>query len=139
MAFLPKYYQSGKAHREIYGQHEWCSTAPDLFMGSSKLRAILLMSFCVSNIIGPLTFQPGGYTLPEYIPAKISSMATGLLAIAAILVLLGLLWRENRKRDREERDAGGYEHVVDSEFMDRTDKEKREFRYFFGEIFRGQR
>jgi hypothetical protein len=108
-------------------------------MGSSKLRAILLMSFCVSNIIAPLTFQPDGHTLPEYIPAKISSMAIGLLAIAAMLVLLGLLWRENRKRDREERDAGGYEHVVDSEFMDRTDKEKREFRYFFGEIFRGQR
>ena len=51
---------------------------------------------------------------PEYIPAKISIMATGLLAIAAILVLLELLWR---KRDREERDAGGYEHVVDWEFM----------------------
>jgi predicted negative regulator of RcsB-dependent stress response len=78
-----------------------------------------------------LTFQPDGHTPPEYVPAKIAIMATGLLAISAVLVLLGLWWWENRRRDQEERDAGGYEHVVDSEFMDRTDKENREFRYSF--------
>jgi hypothetical protein len=140
MAFLPKdakaglligNYMTNTAGAALPLMYSWAAAN---FAGHTKkvtINAILLMSFCVGNIIGPLTFQPDGHTPPEYIPAKIAIMATGLLAIAAVLVLLGLLWRENRKRDQEEREAGGYEHVVDSEFMDRTDKQNKEFRYSF--------
>lgn len=34
-------------------------------------------------------------------------------------------------RDREEMAMGGYDHIPDSEFMDRTDKENQEFRYSY--------
>ncbi|KAF4630253.1 hypothetical protein G7Y89_g7888 [Cudoniella acicularis] len=104
------------------------------FAGHTKkvtINAILLMSFCVGNIIGPLTFQPDGKNPPEYIPAKTAIMVTSVMAVLAILVLVGLWWFGNRKRYREERLMGGYAHVVYSEFMDRTDKENQEFRYSY--------
>jgi hypothetical protein len=99
------------------------------FAGHTKkvtMNAILLMSFCLGNIIGPLTFT--GDTAPVYIPAKIAIMATGLVAIGATGALWWLYLWENRKRDRQA-EAGGVEHVVDSEFMDLTDVQNREFRY----------
>lgn len=140
MAFLPRTAKAGKLIGNYMTNtggvalpliYSWAAAN---FVGHTKkvtINAILLMSFSVGNIIGPLTFQPDGHTPLEYIPAKITIMATGILAICAVSILLTLLWRENRKRDQEERDAGGYEHVIDSEFMDRKDKENREFRYSY--------
>jgi hypothetical protein len=140
MAFLPKNAGAGK----LIGNYMtntggaalplMYSLAAANYAGHTKkvtINAILLMSFCIGNIIGPLTFQPDGKNPPEYIPAKIAIMATGLLAVAAILLLVGLLWLENRRRDREEQAMGGYDHVVDSEFMDKTDKKNQEFRYSY--------
>jgi hypothetical protein len=49
------------------------------------MNAVLLMSFCLGNIIGPLTFT--GATAPTYIPAKIAIMATDLVAIAATVLI----------------------------------------------------
>lgn len=98
------------------------------FAGHTKkvtMNAILLMSFCLGNIIGPLTFT--GATAPVYTPAKIAIMATGAVAIAATLLLLWEFRHENRKRDAM--DTGDREHIVDSEFMDLTDRQNREFRY----------
>lgn len=136
MAFLPKNAGAGK----LIGNYMtntggaalplMYSLAAANYAGHTKkitINAILLMSFCVGNIIGPLTFQPDGKTPPEYIPAKIAIMATGAVAVVAALVLVGNLWRENRRRDAEE--VG--EHVVDSEFMDKTDEENMEFRYSY--------
>lgn len=56
------------------------------------------------DIIGSLTFQLDGHTLPEYIPAKISIIATGILAICGYWFCLGC-YRANRKRNKGERDA----------------------------------
>lgn len=140
MAFLPESAGAGK----LVGNYMtntggaalplMYSLAAANYAGHTKkitINAILLMSFCVGNIIGPLTFQPDGKNPPEYIPAKIAIMATGAVAVVAALVLVTLLWRENRKRDKEEAAMGGYDHVVDSEFMDKTDKENKEFRYSY--------
>ncbi|TVY13479.1 putative transporter protein [Lachnellula arida] len=140
MAFLPKNAGAGK----LVGNYMtntggaalplMYSLAAANYAGHTKkitINAILLMSFCVGNIIGPLTFQPDGKNPPEYIPAKIAIMATGAVAVVAALVLVTLLWWENRKRDKEEAAMGGYDHVVDSEFMDKTDKENQEFRYSY--------
>ena len=90
--------------------------------------------FLREQYIGPLTFYPDDYTLPKYIPAKTSIMVIRLLAIAAILVSWGCcggkIGRGIKRREMQE-----HEHVVNAEFMDRTDKENGEFRYFFGEYF----
>lgn len=95
------------------------------------MNAVLLMSFCLGNIIGPLTFT--GETAPIYIPAKIAIMATGAVAIVATCLLWWKYDHENKRRDRMDREAAerGEEkvHVVDSEFMDLTDKQNPEFRY----------
>jgi uncharacterized membrane protein YoaK (UPF0700 family) len=98
------------------------------FAGHTKkvtINAILLMSFCLGNIIGPLTFT--GSTAPVYTPAKIAIMATGAVAIASTVLMLWKYGNENRKRDRH--DIDDREHVVDSEFMDLTDRQNPEFRY----------
>lgn len=54
-------------------------------------------------------------------------MATGLLAIFVILQFLTLLYRENKKRNKEKADMGGYDDMVDSEVLD-TDKENKDCR-----------
>jgi len=103
MAFLPSKAKAGK----LIGNYMTNTIGASLplvyslaaanFAGHTKkitINAILLMSFCVGNIIGPLTFQPDGKNPPEYIPAKIAIMATGAVAVATVLVLIGVLWRE---------------------------------------------
>lgn len=107
MVFLPKDAKAGLLMGN-YVTNTACAALPLTYScGAANYAAdkkkvtinpILLMSFCVGNIIGSLTFQPDGHTPPEYIPAKIA-MATGLLAIAAVRALLWLFWREVRKRD----------------------------------------
>lgn len=93
------------------------------------MNAILLMSFCLGNIIGPLTFT--GSTAPVYTPAKIAIMATGAVAIAAVVLYLGKVRHENRRRDRlaVEGAEGTAQYVEDFEFMDLTDRQNMKFRY----------
>ncbi len=90
------------------------------------MNAFLLISFCVGNIIGPLTFTEA--SSPNYIPAKVAIIVT--CAVAALLAL-GLqfyyMW-QNRKRERLLH-SGGVEHKVDIEFADVTDRKNPEFKY----------
>ncbi|KIX95322.1 uncharacterized protein Z520_08839 [Fonsecaea multimorphosa CBS 102226] len=87
------------------------------------MNAIVLMSFCVGNIIGPETFR--AKDAPQYIPAKLTIVV--ILSIAIVLAItLDLLYAwENKKRDREE----PQDLPPDYEFLDLTDKENRNFRY----------
>ncbi|KAK5122915.1 hypothetical protein LTR85_003480 [Meristemomyces frigidus] len=90
------------------------------------MNAILLMSFCLGNIIGPLTFTAP--SAPNYIPAKITIIVT--CAVAAVLAV-GLQVHyimENKRRDRLT-DEGIVAHVKDVEFADVTDRQNKEFRY----------
>ena len=87
------------------------------------LNAILLMSFCLGNILGPLTFRNAD--APDYVPAKITIVAVESVVLCAVAVLLLYYRVQNRKRDRE---ASG-EHVVGAEFGDLTDRENKELRY----------
>lgn len=80
------------------------------------------MSFCLGNILGPLTFRNGD--APEYTPAKITIVAVDSTVVVAVLVLLFYYKRENKRRDGLER-----EHRPDIEFSDLTDKENLELRY----------
>lgn len=86
------------------------------------MNAILLMSFCLGNILGPLTFRDED--APSYTPAKITIVAVDLVAILATVVLWGYYIWQNRRRDKME-----VQHKVDVEFADQTDVENKEFRY----------
>jgi MFS family permease len=97
------------------------------FAGHTKkvtMNAILLISFCIGNIIGPLTFRKED--APDYIPAKIAIIVTCAFAgfVAAVLRMY-YRW-ENRRRERfmETR-----EHKQNVEFLDLTDRENKEFIY----------
>ena len=87
------------------------------------MNAIILMSFCVGNVIGPETFQ--AKDAPDYIPAKITIVAVLSTTILLTTILNVLNHWENKKRDREET----VEMPRNYEFMDLTDKENRNFRY----------
>ena len=86
------------------------------------MNAILLIGFCIGNIIGPETFREAD--APDFTPAKITIVAMDASAIfLTILLLIYYKW-ENYRRDRI-----GQEHQPDIEFSDLTDKENQELRY----------
>jgi len=88
------------------------------------MNAILLMSFCLGNIIGPLTFRQQDQ--PDFIPAKITIIVTCGFAAGMALVLRAYYTWENKKRDSE---AEAVESVANEEFLDLTDRENKRFRY----------
>ncbi|KAI7348502.1 major facilitator superfamily transporter [Hortaea werneckii] len=135
MAFAP---EGNKAGKLIGNYFTNCigATLPLLYSfvsanyaGHTKkvtMNAILLMSFCLGNIIGPLTFT--GKSAPQYIPAKITIIVT--CAVAAVLtIMLGFYYKwENKRRDHLAAE-GKIAHVRDVEFSDVTDRHNKEFRY----------
>lgn len=88
------------------------------------MNAILLMSFCLGNILGPLTFRTEDE--PDYIPAKIALVVTVAVAILFAFLLRFYYSWENRRRDTRHE---GEVHQENSEFLDLTDRQNREFRY----------
>lgn len=86
------------------------------------MNAILLMSFCLGNILGPLTFR--NEDAPEFTPAKITIVAVDSTVVVAVAVLLWYYRRENKRRDEAH-----VEHRPDIEFSDLTDRENLELRY----------
>ncbi|ROV93823.1 hypothetical protein VMCG_08817 [Cytospora schulzeri] len=88
------------------------------------INAILLMSFCLANIIGPLTFR--GKDAPEYLPAKITIVVSTAFSCCTTALLMAYYTYENKRRDKL---VGGTEHKENSEFLDLTDKQNLEFRY----------
>lgn len=96
------------------------------YAGHSKkttMSAIVLMSFCIGNIIGPKTFRDSD--APAYIPAKICIVAFLAFAIMLTVALVVLYTWENKRRDK----LGEIEMPPDFELMDLTDKENKRFRY----------
>ncbi|KAF1965479.1 major facilitator superfamily transporter [Bimuria novae-zelandiae CBS 107.79] len=95
------------------------------FGGHTKkvtMNAILLMSFCLGNILGPLTFRDED--APEFTPAKVTIVAVDSTVVIAVLILLGYYRWENKRRDHAH-----IEHRLDIEFSDLTDRENLELRY----------
>lgn len=133
MAFLPESNQAGKLAgnylTHVVGAFLPCSYA---FAAANQaghtkkvtMNAILLMSFCLGNILGPLTFRDKD--APNYTPAKITIVAVDSVAIIATAVLLAYYIWQNKKRDKQ---MAGVEHKPDVEFADLTDRENLEFRY----------
>lgn len=82
------------------------------------------MSFCLGNILGPLTFRNAD--APNYTPAKITIVAVEATVLCAVAVLLVYYRWENRRRD-----AVGAVQRADVGFADLTDRENAELRYKF--------
>ncbi|KAI9730684.1 MAG: hypothetical protein M1834_005652 [Cirrosporium novae-zelandiae] len=93
------------------------------------MNAVLLMAFCLGNIIGPETFRDKDK--PEYTPAKIAIVATCAIAIVFTIILRFVLAAENKRRDQKHM---GDQHKENQEFLDMTDKENPEFRYRLNRI-----
>jgi MFS family permease len=132
MAFLPASNKNGKLIGN-YLTNCIGSSLPLLYSwvaaniaGHTKkvtMNAILLMSFCLGNIIGPLTFRQSDG--PEFVPAKITIIVTCAFAAAAAMGLRAYYTWENKRRER----LGAGERVADEEFLDLTDRENGRFRY----------
>ncbi|KAJ5676232.1 hypothetical protein N7462_009129 [Penicillium macrosclerotiorum] len=88
------------------------------------MNAILLMSFCLGNILGPLTFRTQDE--PDYVPAKIALVATILVAIVTTFLLRTYYVWENRRRGRHHEGEAPSEN---SGLLDLTDRKNGEFRY----------
>ena len=86
------------------------------------MNAILLMSFCLGNILGPLTFRDED--APEFVPAKITIVAVDSTVVVVVVILLAYYRWENKRRDKVV-----IEHRPDVEFSDLTDRENLELRY----------
>ncbi|GFF56461.1 uncharacterized transporter C417.10 [Aspergillus lentulus] len=86
------------------------------------MNAIVLMSFCLGNILGPLTFRTEDE--PDYIPAKIAIVATVSVAIVFSVLLKCYYMFENRRRDMK----GEGQRPENSDFLDLTDMENQDFR-----------
>lgn len=90
------------------------------------MNAVLLMSFCLGNIIGPLTFQDAD--APGFLPAKIAIIATCACTVLLTLCLRFYYVKVNANRDALI-DEGVVERKEDSWLLDMTDRENKEFRY----------
>lgn len=80
------------------------------------------MSFCLGNILGPLTFRDED--APDFVPAKITIVAVDSTVVVAVMILLNYYRWENQKRDK-----ASVAHQADIEFSDLTDWENKELRY----------
>ncbi|ORY01750.1 major facilitator superfamily transporter [Clohesyomyces aquaticus] len=131
IAFLPAEHRAGRLVGNYFTHLTGAflplsySFAACNFAGHTKkvtMNAILLMSFCLGNILGPLTFRDAD--APEFIPAKITIVAVDTSVVLAVGVLLLYYRWENKRRDK-----AGIAHQQDIEFSDLTDRENKELRY----------
>lgn len=82
-------------------------------------------SFSIGNIIGPQTFQ--AKDAPQYIPAKITVMATQAAgAVAAFVLFLYYVWA-NKRKDKQQQGGSSEAH----KWANETDKENATFRYVY--------
>ncbi|KAF2163618.1 hypothetical protein M409DRAFT_26225 [Zasmidium cellare ATCC 36951] len=134
LAFLPANEVAGRLVGN-YMTHVLTAVIPCIYsFGASNtaghtkkvtMNAILLMSNCLGNILGPLTFR--NKDAPEFVPAKTTLVAVEASTILLVIVLLGHYKRQNSKREVYATDPDS-EQATDGGF-DRTDVENVSFRY----------
>lgn len=92
------------------------------------VTALAAVAFNLGNVIGPQTFQ--ARDAPQYIPAKITIMATVCSgAIVSVVLMVYYRW-ENARRDRKYGVNGeSNEAEVGENWEDMTDRENTTFRY----------
>ncbi|KAF2118301.1 putative MFS transporter [Lophiotrema nucula] len=97
---------------------------------------LIALCFGLGNIIGPMMFQ--AKDAPDYLPAKIGTMATEAGTAVCMWVLVGYYWWENRRRDRlqmvvgeGEEVAGGLGAVDEENWKGLTDRRNGRWRYMY--------
>lgn len=91
----------------------------------SIASAMLLIGYCVGNLVGPQTFKPS--EMPIYQSAKIAMAVCSSIAMGLQVALLVINFLANKKRDREGKTLPP--EIQNAEFADLTDFENPEFRY----------
>ncbi|KAK9379675.1 major facilitator superfamily domain-containing protein [Kockiozyma suomiensis] len=89
-------------------------------------NAIILIAFCIGNIIGPQMFKI--HDAPGYSPANIALIVTMSAVVVMSVALRQLVVWDNKKREAEVVPEH-LDMIEDREFMDLTDVQNREFRY----------
>ncbi|KAF3482997.1 uncharacterized protein GIQ15_02321 [Arthroderma uncinatum] len=87
------------------------------------MNAVILMAFCLGNILGPLTFRDED--APQFIPAKVTIVITISITIVSIIALRFYYVYENRRREKR-LEEGEVQNSAD--FLDMTDRENLSFR-----------
>lgn len=95
----------------------------------TTVNALVLVSYCVGNLIGPQTFQ--AKQAPHYTTAKVVMVAFSCVALVALLALWYMYWSENKRRDANNCSDSEFENTINHEFADLTDLENPLFRYSF--------
>ncbi|KAL9080602.1 MAG: hypothetical protein Q9157_000657 [Trypethelium eluteriae] len=92
--------------------------------------ALLSIGFGIGSIIGPQTFQ--AKDAPQYIPAKITVLATQAATALMSVVLFSYYLLVNWHRNRSGRTPQSVDDMSDAEkWRNLTDKENPDFRYVF--------
>ena len=89
--------------------------------------SIIAGSFSIGNIVGPQTFQ--NKDAPQFIPAKITVMATQAACMAVTFVLFLYYYWTNSRRDKNASVMSNME--TDGLWENLTDKENPSFRYVY--------
>lgn len=136
MSFLPKSNQGGLLAGIYLINFITCpyalaiSWSASNVSGSTKkigMQAVFIsIGFALGNITGPLSYRH--QDAPDYIPAKISMLATQAVSVVLALLIAGIYYIRNKKRDRQVR-----EEVDETEnaWADMTDFENKHFRYSY--------
>ena len=91
--------------------------------------ALISASFSVGNIIGPKTFE--AKDAPQYIPAKITVLATQSAgAFMAVVLFAYYIWANKRKEALPMHSVVDV-HGEEALWEDQTDKENKIFRYVY--------
>ncbi|CAK1363488.1 unnamed protein product [Cercospora beticola] len=135
MAFLPENHKAGTLIGN-YLTNVIGASLPSMYSlvaanyaGHTKkvtMNALLLISFCLGNIFGPMSFT--GQSAPDYIPAKITIIATCAGTCVFVVCLQAYYVMENKRRDKLAAEAADRDED-EAAFMDRTDRQNQGFRY----------
>lgn len=109
--------------------YQW--TASNVAGHTKRVVSMALISgaFSVGNIVGPQTFQ--AKDAPQYIPAKITVLATQAAGALVTIVLFGYYKFANSQKEKQEAAASVDISVEKSQWDNLTDKENLKFRYVY--------
>lgn len=107
--------------------YQWTAANVAGYTKRAFSTTLMAAAFGIGNIIGPQTFQTRD--APQYIPAKITVLATqGAGAILAIVLFGYYVW-SNHTHDRKQTSAA--DEMDEAKWRNLTDKENPSFRYVY--------
>ncbi|KAG7692022.1 hypothetical protein KL929_005235 [Ogataea haglerorum] len=87
----------------------------------------VMFGFGLANILGPQSYRADDY--PDYIPAKVSMLATQAATIGIAALINLVYFMRNKKRSKEAEKA--IDEDVAAAYLNKTDFENRSFKYLY--------